>query len=90
MLKRISSGKSGKGCKYPPEIKSFALTLQFYSSKAYEFVRKTFDMALPHQTQIRKWYAKVPAAPGFTEPAFEALKIKVEEAKKDRKKLFAH
>lgn len=87
VMKRISSGKSGKGCKYPPEIKSFALTLQFYSSKAYEFVRKTFDMALPHQTQIRKWYAKVPAAPGFTEPAFEALKIKVEEAKKDRKKV---
>ena len=55
MLKRINS-KSGKGCKYPPELKSFALTLQFYSSKAYEFVRKTFNLALPHQVQVRKWY----------------------------------
>ena len=31
-------GKSGKGVSYSPELKSFALTLQFYSSKTYEFV----------------------------------------------------
>lgn len=45
-LLRMNSS-SGKGCKYSPELKSFALTLQFYSSKAYEFVRKTFNLALP-------------------------------------------
>ena len=79
LLKRMNL-KSGKGSKYSPELKSFALTLQFYSSKAYEFVRKTFNLALPHQVQVRKWYAKVPAEPGFTNPAFQALKLKVEEA----------
>ena len=83
LMNRITSGKSsGKGCKYAPELKSFAMTLQFYSLKAYEFVRKTFNLALPHQTQIRKWYSKVPAEPGFTQPAFEALKLKVQEAHK--------
>ena len=81
MLKRITS-KSGRGCKYSPELKSFALSLQFYSSKVYEFVRKTFNLALPHQAQIRKWYTKVPAEPAFTEPAFQALALKVEEANK--------
>ena len=82
LLKRMTSAKkSGKGLKYSPELKSFALTLQFYSSKAYEFVRKTFNLALPHQAQIRKWYGKVHAEPGFTEPAFTALAAKVEEAK---------
>ena len=44
----------GKGCKYPPELKSFALTLQFYSSKAYEFVRQKLKKDLPHQSVIRK------------------------------------
>ena len=69
LMKRITSGrKSGKGSKYLPELKSFALTLQFYSAKAYEFVRRTFNLALPHQSQIR-WYSKIPADPGFTQPA---------------------
>ena len=53
LMKRMTSGK---GCQYPPELKSFALTLQFYSAKAYEFVRRTFNLALPHQSQIRRWY----------------------------------
>ena len=56
LLKRMTS-KAGKGCKYSPELKSFALTLQFYSTKAYNFVRKTFNLAVPHPVQIRKWYA---------------------------------
>ena len=83
LMKRMTFGKkSGKGIKYPPELKSFALTLQFKSSKAYEFVRRTFQLALPHQAQIRKWYGRVPAEPGFSKPAFEALRLKVNEAAK--------
>jgi hypothetical protein len=81
----VSKKKSQKGCAYSPELKSFALTLQFYSAKAYSFVWKTFNLALPSQSQIRRWYNKVPADPGFTEPAFNALKLKSEEAKKHGK-----
>ena len=80
VLKRMSNKKSGKGNKYSPEMKSFALTLQFYSAKAYEYVRKTFNLALPSQSQIRRWYGRVAADPGFTELAFNALKAKVGEA----------
>ena len=50
VMKRMTSGRSsGKGCKYSPELRSFALTLQFYSAKAFEFVRQTFNLALPDQ-----------------------------------------
>ena len=69
-------------------MKSFALTLQFYSTKAYEFVRKTFNIALPSQSQIRRWYGKVAADPGFTKPAFNALKVKAEDAEKNGKKTY--
>ena len=81
-FKRMSSN-AGKGCKYSPDLKSFALTLQFYSAKAYDFVHKTFNLALPHPVQIRKWYTKVPAEPGFTEPSFLALsqRVKTQERK---------
>ena len=81
LFKRMSAN-SGKGCKYSPQLKSFALTLQFYSAKAYDFVRKTFNLALPHPVQIRKWYTKVSAEPGFTEASFQALAQKKKDAGK--------
>ena len=68
-------------------MRSFALTLQFYSTKAYEFVRQTFDLALPTQSQIRRWYRKIAADPGFTEPALNALKAKVADAERNGKKV---
>ena len=63
------------------------MTLQYYSAKAYEHVRTTFNLALPHQAQIRKWYSKIPAGPGFTQPAFDALKVHVEKKKGENKQV---
>ncbi|CAL4131383.1 unnamed protein product, partial [Meganyctiphanes norvegica] len=76
-----------KGRKYPDILIAFALTLQFYSTKAYEYVRNTFELSLPCQSEIRRRYAKIPADPGFTEPAFVELRKKVEEAEKANKKV---
>ena len=74
LFKRTSGeGKGKKGTKYSPELRAFALTLQFYSTKAYNFVRKSFNLSLPHVVQIRRWYSEIPADPGFTEPAFRGL-----------------
>ena len=72
---------------YPPELRSFAMTLQYYSAKAYEFVRTTFNLALPHQSQIRKWYSKIPAGPGFTQPAFQALEVRMHKAQEENKQI---
>ena len=49
------------------------MTLQFYSSKAYDFLRQEFENVLPHPRSIRNGYAKIKCDPGFTEPAFIAL-----------------
>lgn len=66
--------------KYPAELRQFAMTLQFYSSKAYEYVRKTFALSLPSQSAIRKWSSQIECSPGFSGPCFEAIKIKVNQA----------
>ena len=52
----VKSKKSAHGVKYSPELKSLALTLQFYSTKAYNYVRKMFKNALPHPRHISSWY----------------------------------
>ena len=79
--------KSGKGVKYSPELRSFALTLHFYSVKAYNFVRKNFKLCLPHPYVISQWYSKIPAEPGFTKPSFDALSLKLKSAEKNCKKI---
>ncbi|XP_047129514.1 putative uncharacterized protein DDB_G0286901 [Hydra vulgaris] len=77
---RIFQGKVKKH--YPPELRSFALTLNFYSAKAYSYVRKTFNIALPHPRTIQKWYESVDCSPGFSKEALVTLHSKVKEAQK--------
>lgn len=55
------------------------LCLQFYSAKAYRYVRRTFAFALPHPSVIRKWYSTINGEPGFTDEAFKTLKNKSEK-----------
>lgn len=73
LLKRMMN----KGKKYSPELRTFALTLHFYSPKAYSYIRSTFNTCLPHPSTIRKWYQCLNASPGFTAEAFNALREKV-------------
>ncbi|KAF0711141.1 THAP domain-containing protein 1-like [Aphis craccivora] len=84
LLKRQLHLRTGS---YSPELRSFALTLNFYSLAAYNYVRQTFKDALPHLSTLRKWYYSVDAKPGFTLESLKAVKIKVKEMKSKGKKL---
>lgn len=80
IFQRMKRQPGRKGIKYTKELKSFAMTLQYYSAKAYNFVRKSLNLALPHPSVIRRWYTRLPAEPGFTSIAFAAIKEKVRTA----------
>ena len=82
ILTRVQHSKTKK---ISEELRSFAMTLHFYSPKAYEFVRESFDLALPHPETLRKWYSSISANPGFTSPAFSALQSHVQSPQKDGK-----
>lgn len=62
--------------KYPPALRKFALTLNFYSSAAYKYVRSVFDTTLPHPRILAKWYENTSCSPGFTHQAFDILEKK--------------
>lgn len=66
---------------YPAELKSFALTLNFYSPRAYNYVRNIFHNILPHPRTLQKWYASVACESGFHTESINTLKIKVSECK---------
>ena len=65
---------------YHSELVKFALTLQLYSTQAYEYVRKHFNLALPHVATIRRWNSAIDGNPGFTQDAFDYLNVKVADA----------
>ncbi|KAB0802988.1 hypothetical protein PPYR_05174 [Photinus pyralis] len=83
MLNNLRTKKRMAKGEYPKEIKSFAMTLQFYSSKAYNYVRKTFNIALPAPSTIRSWMAKVDCYPGFTKPLMGCLMLDEMAVKKE-------
>ena len=88
LMKRLVSQKKKKNPgAYPLELRSFAMTLKFYSAKAYNYVWKSFDLGLPHPTVIRSWYSSMNGEPGFIENALAALKAKVLAAKRDNQEV---
>eukprot|EP00795_Rhopilema_esculentum_P001042 gene1042-15371_t len=66
-----NSKRKAGGKRYHEEIKKFALTLHFYSPKAYLFMRKVFD--LPHPSSLRNWQSSVNCEPGFFKDVLENL-----------------
>lgn len=65
---------------YNQEIRSFAITLHFYSPKGYNYVREKFYNCLPHPKTLSKWYTSVDAKSGFTAESFKMLKLKAENS----------
>lgn len=75
-MKELVSRKLKKGGKYSPSIRSFALTLHFYSPKAYNYIRRHWEKLLPHPSTIQQWYRVVDGAPGFTSEALDAISLR--------------
>ena len=69
-------GKLGRRA-YHEELNAFVLTLHCYSAQAYDFIRQSFKLALPHPRHIRTWYAQTNGDPGFRRCTFTALSSQV-------------
>ena len=63
------------GRRHSDEVKRFAMTLHFYSPRAYEHVRSVF--MLPHAKSIANWTSSVDCEAGFFIDVFRELKQKV-------------
>lgn len=74
IVKRMLQEERSEGNKYPEELRRFALTLNFLSSKAYEYVRNKFENALPHPSTLKKWYSHINGEPGICQEALMAIK----------------
>lgn len=64
--------------KYPEELRRFALTLNYHSPRAYDFVRETFSNNLPHASTLRSWFhnSDITVFPGVHQSVLNILKKK--------------
>lgn len=74
-LQQTNASVSGR--RYSDNIKSFAVTLHFYSPQAYEYLRK--HLTLPDVSTIRRWSSSIGCEPGFLEDALDHLKSRMSE-----------
>ena len=65
------------GRRYSNIVKEFATTLNYYSLKAYNYVRSI--LPLPQPSLIRKWSSVSECKPGLIKESFEALKKESED-----------
>lgn len=86
LLQRFNGLYFARGKSYPEEMRKFALTLNFLSSRAYEYVRDTFNDALPHRSTLSKWYSHINGEPGICEEALEGIKYIISQAKSQGKR----
>ena len=69
-----------EGRRYTEQIKQFAVSLHFYSPKAYKFARKAFH--LPSPSTIRSWATTVECEPGFLNQVINHLQNNLPEDNK--------
>ena len=62
---------------YSEDLKSFAVSLHFYSAAAYEYVRK--HLHLPHPNTLRKWASVHNVEPGFLKDVISGMKHQLGE-----------
>ena len=63
--------RNTKGYWYNDDVKKYALTLHFYSPRAYDYVKTVF--ALPHPSSLKNWTSSVHCEPGFFKDVFSHL-----------------
>lgn len=63
-----------------PELRRFALTLQYYSPSAYKYVRKKLDYCLPHARTLSKWYQSVHCEPGINSESMSLIQKQIKRS----------
>lgn len=87
VLDTLMNRSSKSRTKYSPEIRNFCFRMQFYSTAAYNELRKFFSNRLPTCGTMRKWLRCVDASPGITQPALDEIAHKAREFRNNGKKL---
>lgn len=75
---------------YSTAVKQFALALNYYSPRAYNFIRQTFNYNLPHTSTLKQWYRNSDSngEPGFCKEGLTSLKHVLDDMKRSEGKDF--
>lgn len=75
---------------YSKSVRQFALTINFYSPKAYLYIREKFNRRLPHPSTLKKYYVNSGAdgEPGISKESINTLGRLVKDFQDAGKKFY--
>lgn len=87
-MEHLKTGKR-KTQSYSEVIRSFSITLHFYSPRAYQYIREKFKNHLPSVTTLRKWYSNCASDEkhGISDKSLRAVATVAESFKNEGKAL---
>ncbi|XP_041795384.1 uncharacterized protein si:ch73-130a3.4 isoform X2 [Chelmon rostratus] len=64
---------------YTKDQRDFAITLYLHGPKAYNYLRETLNINLPHPHTLQRWMSSADAKPGLNRKMLDMLKRRKEE-----------
>ena len=80
-INQQKNAQKSKSSRYSDAIKKFAVSLHFFSPRAYRFVQKSLHLPCP--ATIRSWAAAIDCKPGLLTNVIDEIKNSLHEDKKD-------
>ena len=86
---KVKKKEQKRNCQpFSKQMMMFCMTLAGYSKKAYISLRKTFEKLLPSASTLTRYRNRIDGSPGFSTPALNMIKSKVEEKRNEGKQLY--
>ncbi|KAL2094202.1 hypothetical protein ACEWY4_008921 [Coilia grayii] len=70
---------SRQGVEYTKAQREFALTLHLHGPKAYQYLRETLHINLPHPSSLQRWLSSLDARPGLNKMMLDMLGRRCQE-----------
>ncbi|XP_028979363.2 uncharacterized protein LOC114840356 isoform X4 [Esox lucius] len=70
---------SRQGIEYTKAQRDFALTLHLHGPKAYQYLRETLHIHLPHPSSLQRWLSSLDARPGLNKMMLDMLERRRQE-----------
>lgn len=87
----LCNGRSGRD-PYSEAVRTFCLSVQYYSPRTYAYIREKFNNTLPHAATLRSWLnnSNIDASPGIIASALEVVQNRTQKMREDGKTLICN
>lgn len=87
----LCNGRGGRS-PYSEAVRTFCLSVHYYSPRTYAYLRQKFNNTLPHESTMRAWLnnSNIDASPGIIASALQVVQDRAQKMRDDGKTLICN